>query len=90
MQQFAVAGNLGISGGIGVIQFIAIMICPTEEDSIEVMKKDENWRLVFGFNILLNVYGIIVIALLFREPSLKDFLRREEDKKSFMEDSQNQ
>jgi hypothetical protein len=30
MQKYAVAGNLGISGGIGIAQFIAVMICPTE------------------------------------------------------------
>ena len=44
------------------------------------MKNDQNWRIVFGFGILLNLYGIIVVATLFREPSLKDFLRREQDK----------
>ena len=81
MQKYAVAGNLGISGGIGIAQFLAVMICPTEQDGIEAMKKDENWRIVFGFGILLNVYGIIAVTLLFREPSLKDFLRREKDDK---------
>jgi hypothetical protein len=44
------------------------------------MKNDQNWRIVFGFGILLNLYGIAVVATLFREPSLKDFLGREQDK----------
>ena len=61
MQIYAVAGNLGISAGIGVASFIAVMICPTEKDGIQAMKDDSNWRILFGINILLNVYGIIVV-----------------------------
>jgi hypothetical protein len=54
---------------------------PSDVDGADVMKQDERWRIVFGFNILLNIYGIIIVSTLFREPSLKDFLRREEGNK---------
>ena len=75
MQVYGLAINTGITWGVTVITFISTEIIPLEEDGLKGMLEDQNWRWVFAFSIFLNVFSIVVVTLIYPNPSLKDYLK---------------
>jgi len=71
--------NLGITFGVTSIALISTNIIPLEENGKAGLLADENWRIVFSYSILLNVISILLIAIKFQNPSLKDYIRDKSD-----------
>lgn len=49
-----------------------------EEGDIQKMKDDENWRLVFGVPILLEIYTLVVLLFIIKHESIIKLLQVEE------------
>lgn len=53
---------------------IGTNIIPLEENGKAGLIADKNWRIVFCYSIAMNVISILLISLIFKNPSLKDYL----------------
>ena len=59
--------------------FLGVWV-PLEEEGADKMMSDGNWRIVYGFPILLALFSIAVIVLWIKEFSVLSLLKRDEDK----------
>jgi len=47
------------------------MVVPFKEQGQDVLKNDENWRLIFVISIVVEVAVILCMIFIFKRPSLK-------------------
>jgi len=64
-QAYGILVNAGITGGIFFSNFLGVLI-PLEEAGKDAMMADKNWRVVYGFPIILATYSILVTLFKFR------------------------
>jgi MFS family permease len=77
-QKYGMLVNAGICFGIFVSNLMGLFI-PIENSndplSLEKMQKDQNWRIVFGTSIFLEVFSLVAIPVMIKEMSLKNLLQ---------------
>ena len=69
------ATGAGINFGGMFINVLSANIIPLQEEGPEKLQNDQNWRIVFGFPIILEVMALFFLFFFFPNPSLKDSLR---------------
>lgn len=64
--------NAGYGIGIALSNLMGLMIPLNngEEGDLQKMKDDENWRVVFGVPIILEVYTLIVLLFIIKHESI--------------------
>lgn len=79
LQAYGILTNGGITGGIFMSNFLGALL-PLEEDGAVKMMSDGNWRIVYGFPILLALFSLLVISISIKEFSVVSLLKKAEDK----------
>jgi len=84
-QAYGILVNAGITGGIFASNFLGVLI-PLEEEGQEAMLADTNWRVVYGFPILLALYTILVTTFKFKKLSISDLLKDVNDSETALKE----
>lgn len=72
--------NAGFCAGAFLSNLMGLLI-PLDngqEGDVEKMLADENWRLVLGFPLILQIYSILVLTFVIKHVSIIDLLQHEE------------
>ena len=67
----AICGGIFFSGLMGLIIPLEDTADPT---SIDRMKADQNWKIVWGISIVLEVFSIVAVLILIKSLSLKNLI----------------
>jgi MFS family permease len=79
-QGYGMFTNSGICLGIFVSNFIGFWVPALDEDGLLALKNDQNWRIVYGFPMIMQLFSVILIVLFVPEISLKKLLLEDESK----------
>lgn len=76
-QTYGMLVNAGICGGIFLSGLMGLFI-PLEDKndstSIEKMKNDQNWKIVWSIPIMMQVFSLVVVPVFFKSLSLKNVI----------------
>lgn len=85
--QYGAFVNGGFGIGICLSNFMGLLI-PLDngdEGDVQKMLDDQNWRLVFGFPILLNLYTVIVLVFFIKHESIIQLLQSEDQNSELLQ-----
>ena len=62
-----------VNGGFGVGLFFSNLmgfLIPVDDGNVQLMKDDENWRIIFGVPIVLEIFTILVLVFYIKHESI--------------------
>lgn len=77
-QAYGVATNAGICFGLFLVNLLQSLIIPEVTDGLEALSNDQNWRIVYGGSLVLNIVPLLIVAFRFPQISLQSMIEKEQ------------
>ena len=76
LQYYGIVSNSSVNFGILVVSWVSLIL-PTNDASVDEKYKDNKWRIVYSFPLLIHVICYIFIFVSLKNPSLKELILSE-------------
>ena len=83
IKQYAIFPNIFLHFGYLIIGFISFLL--PERDQLAALAVDNNWRIIYGYNFVFQLIGFITIPIFFRNPSLNQFIKEDNEEMALIE-----
>lgn len=80
-QKYGIVINAGICLGVFFSNFLALLVpleVKNDPTSYEALKLDNNWRIVYGFPALVELFSLIILLCSVKHISLLDLVKTDQ------------